>query len=177
MFSPLFFKQKVMNKYYFLIFLILSIIIKAQGNFVQINGKTNINSFKCANDSFHFSAGVLQENSLPPNINLKVSEFDCGNRIITKDFQKTLEADKFPVMSIRFLGLTKTQNSYTAVVEVKMMNHSKKYNIEFDLEKNKLLGKRKVKFSDFDIEPPRRMGGMIVVKDDLDLAFSLAVQN
>jgi polyisoprenoid-binding protein YceI len=129
------------------------------------------------NNKFKADAGIytFTEKNLP-YIVLKVNDFDCGNRMMTKDFQKILNAEKYPNMTIKFINFIKNQTSYLAVVEVKMMNQSKRYNIEFEVENNKLIGRKNVKFSDFNITPPKKMGGMIVVKDDLDLTFSLATK-
>lgn len=92
---------------------------------------------------------------------------------MTKDFQKTLDSDNYPNLTIKILKFIKGQNSYNAVVEVQMMNRNKTYNVQFNLENGKYVGKKSVKFSEFNIKPPKKMGGMIVVKDDLNLLFSL----
>ncbi|WP_312768287.1 YceI family protein [Epilithonimonas sp.] len=164
-------------KLLYLLFGFFSLFTFAQGNFVQINGSTNVNKFQCTNNKFKADAGgyTFSEKNLP-NIVLKVTDFDCGNRMMTKDFQKILNAEKYPNMTIKFISFTKNQGGINALVEVKMMDQSKRYNIEFDIENNKLIGRKNVKFSDFNITPPKRMGGMIVVKDDLDLIFSLATK-
>ncbi len=161
------------------IFLIMfGIPVTAQENYVQINGNTNINSFKCTNNTFRKSseAYIINEKTLP-NIILKVEDFDCRNKIMTSDFQKTLAAEEYPYLSIRFISINKTPKIYNAQIEVKMMNRSKIYNITFCSENGKLTGKRIVKFSDFNIKPPKKMGGIIVVKDELNLVFALAANH
>jgi len=164
-------------KLLYLLFGFITLFAQAQENFVQINGSTNVNKFQCVNNKFKAEAGVyaFTERNLP-NIILKVNEFDCGNKMMTKDFQKILNSEKYPNMTIKFINFTKVQKNYIAVVEVKMMNQSKRYNVEFEIENNKLIGRKNVKFSDFNITPPKKMGGMIVVKDDLNLVFSLATK-
>jgi len=164
-------------KLLYILFGLATFFAQAQENFVQINGSTNVNKFQCVNNKFKAETGVYNftDRSLP-NIILKVNEFDCGNKMMTKDFQKILNAEKYPNMIVKFINITKTQKNYIAVVEVKMMNQSKRYNVEFEVENNKLIGRKNVKFSDFKITPPKKMGGMIVVKDDLDLIFSLATK-
>lgn len=155
----------------------MTFFVSAQENSIKINGSTNINKFQCINNKFKNDGGVytFSEKNLP-NIVLKVTDFDCGNRMMTKDFQKILNAEKYPNMTIKFISFIKNQGGFNALVEVKMMDQSKRYNIEFDIENNKLVGRKNVKFSDFNITPPKRMGGMIVVKDDLDLIFSLTTK-
>lgn len=166
-----------MRLLYFLFGLLLSIVINAQENYVQINGSTNVSTFRCINNKFRADAGVytFSEKNLP-NIILKITDFDCGNRLMTKDFQKILYAEKYPEMTIRFVSFIRNQKNFSAVVEVKMMNQSKRYNIDFGVENNRLIGRKNVKFSDFNIIPPKKMGGMIVVKDDLNLIFSLSTK-
>lgn len=166
-----------MRLLYFLFGLLLSIVINAQENYVQINGSTNVSTFRCINNKFRADAGVytFSEKNLP-NIILKITDFDCGNRLMTKDFQKILYAEKYPEMTIRFVSFIRNQKNFSAVVEVKMMNQSKRYNIDFGVENNRLIGRKNVKFSDFNIIPPKKMGGMIVVKDDLNLIFCLSTK-
>lgn len=155
--------------------LLLGIFMSAQDNYIQISGSTNINTFKCTNNTFRTPGGnfTISERNLP-NIALKVDDFDCRNKMMTSDFQKTLSAEDHPYLNIRFLSLDKNKAVYNAQIEVKMINRSKIYNITLWLENGKLTGKRSVKFSDFNILPPTKMGGMIVVKDDLNLVFALA---
>ena len=165
-----------MRPFYILLLFLISIIkLSAQENFVKINGSTNVNTFQCINSKFKSESYSFSEKNLP-NIILKVTDFDCGNKMMTKDFQKILNAEKYPEMTIKFLNFTRNQKKFLAVVEVKMMNQSRKYNVEFNLENNKMVGRKNVKFSDFNITPPKKMGGMVVVKDDLDLTFSLSTK-
>lgn len=156
--------------------MITIIKIGAQENFVKINGSTNVNSFQCINSKFKNDGAYSFSEKNLPNIILKVTDFDCGNKMMTKDFQKILNAEKYPEMTIKFINFTRNQKKYMAVVEVKMMNQIRKYNVEFNLENNKMVGRKNIKFSDFNITPPKKMGGMIVVKDDLDLTFSLSTK-
>lgn len=151
-------------------------MITAQENFVKINGNTNVSSFQFINTTFKNDRGSysFSEKNLP-NIILKVSDFDCRNKMMVKDFQKILNSEKYPEMTIRFISLIKNQKNLIAFIEVKMMNQSKRYHVEFNIQNNKLIGHKNVKFSEFNIIPPKKMGGVIVVKDDLDLIFSLAM--
>lgn len=162
-----------------LLLIISPVMFIAQQNGVEINGWTNVNTFKCTNINFKNSPTIYSftGNQLP-NLQLQVNDFDCKNRMMTADFRKTLHSDKYPVLTIKFLNFTKTgANRFSATVEVKMMTVTRKYNIEFSEYKNSLVGNKRLKFSDFNIVPPKKMGGMVYVKDELDLLFSLAVKD
>ncbi len=169
-----------MRKYVSMILIFLGVMLcTAQQNMVQINGSTNINKFKCSNTNFKFDKGSYSflANRLP-EISLNVNEFDCGNGMMTKDFRKTLKADIYPRLYISFVNfIKKSNNKYSADVEVKMMNKTVRYNIDFSLINNKLIGSRIVNFSDFGITPPRKMGGMIVVRDSLNMVFNMAAKD
>lgn len=144
-------------------------------NQIVILGKTNINSFKCINDDFKGTINT-DANRLPV-LSLFVNNFDCRHRTMTSDFRKTLNAESFPRMEIKFLRFSKiSQNQYNGLMEVKIMNKSNIYDATFTSNGNFLSANRKVKFSDFGITPPRKMGGTIVVRDDLDLSLNLAVR-
>ncbi len=163
-----------MKNYLSLILILLAISASGQENYIQINGNTNINSFKCINTAFKPSnIGFSLNSKQLPNLSLKVDDFDCRNKVMTADFKKTLSADDHPYLNIKFLNIDKNKNIYNSTIEVRMMNKSKTYNIILNLENGKLIGKRTVKFSDFNIKPPKKMGGMVVVKDDLNLIFEL----
>ena len=163
-----------MKNIYLLIIIFLGLQLQAQENYIQINGSTNVNTFKCLNNSLKTPGGEYNFGDKQlPNISLKVKDFDCKNKLMTSDFQKTLSADEYPMMNIKFLSIAKANNQYNALVEVKMMDKTKTYNIIFTEENGKLISKKNVKFSDFGIKPPKKMGGMIIVKDNLNLQFSL----
>lgn len=166
------------NSIIILFILIFSQLVTAQKNGVEINGWTNIGTFKCTNANFQNSGSIYSFTGTQlPNIPVKVTDFDCKNKIMTSDFRKTLHADKYPVLTIKFLNFNKLKaNRFSALVEVKMMNVTRKYTIEFSEYHDSLVGNKRLKFSDFNIVPPKKMGGMVYVKDEIDLLFSLATK-
>jgi len=77
----------------------------------------------------------------------------------------------------RTVEFTKSSgNKFQAIEEVKMMTVSKKYPVEFTSYNNSLVGNKRLRFSDFNIIPPKKMGGMVCVKDELHLVFILATK-
>ena len=165
------------NNIIILLFIIIPTLIFSQNNGVEIRGWTNVNTFKCSNDNFKKSNSVYSftGNQLP-NVQLQVTDFDCRNKMMTSDFRKILHANQYPVLNIKFLDFDKASaNKFTAMVEVKIMNVTRKYAIEFSKNQSSLVGTKRLKFSDFNIVPPKKMGGMIYVKNEIDLLFSLAI--
>jgi len=141
---------------------------------VTILGKTNVNSFKCVNTQLQEIKIPNEPSSGLPNFQMKTADFNCGGKMMTQDFRKTLLADKFPSMTVRFLKAVKTgTNKYLGTFEVKITGRTRIYETELMEVKNLLNGQKTVKFSDFNLVPPKKMGGMIVVNDVLNLSFSL----
>ena len=161
-----------------LVFLLFPLLSLAQKNSVVINGWTNVGTFKCVNTDFEKSQTIYSfVGSQLPNIPLEVAAFDCKNKIMTADFRKTLNSSKYPNLTIRFIHFAKLKNNrFTALVEVKMMNVTKTYNIEFSEYQGSLAGNKRLSFSDFNMVPPKKMGGMVYVKDEIDLLFRLAIR-
>ena len=167
------------NKIIIVLLFFFSVSICSQKNGLEIKGWTNINNFKCSNPKFKNSSSVYSfiGNQLP-NISVAIEDFDCRNKMMTADFRKVLQSDKYPNMTIKFLEFKKSAgNKFEALVEVKMMTVARKYNIEFSNYNNSLVGNKRLKFSDFKIVPPKKMGGMVYVKDELDLVFSLETKD
>lgn len=157
---------------------ICSASVSAQMSAIEIIGKTNVNTFKCINKdvgSININFNRINAQNLPEII-VPVKDFDCHNRIMTRDLQSTVKMEEFPNFRIKFLSLSQVSTgNYRANIEVRMMNRVKSYLVDFLLSSGTLYGKKGIKFSDFAISPPRRMGGMIVVNDNLNLSFSLKV--
>ena len=157
------------------LFLLLSFgFAFSQDNTVEIIGKTNVNTFKCTNSNISKPTGSFYSESRLPVLQLKVNDFDCRNRMMTTDFRKILNATDHPNFSVRFINFKKNANSYfSAIVEVKILNRKRFYTVNFFESKGILTGNETVRFSDFGIVPPKKMGGTIVVKDNLELTFQL----
>lgn len=164
-----------MKKLVFAYFLIGFALLSAQVNNVVVNGKTNVNTFKCVNDKFNQASNnySFKKNELP-YLQLEVNNFDCGNKVMTSDMKKTLKADKFPKMYVKFVSFQKiSDKQYNAKIEVKLTDKTRYYTTSFYSVKNTLVGREYVRFSDFGLKAPTKMGGMIVVEDVLNLVLTL----
>ncbi|RCU44795.1 hypothetical protein DQ356_00845 [Chryseobacterium lacus] len=171
----LFLKIMVMKNLAFLLSLLISGLLFSQGNSVVVNGKTNVNTFKCTHDKFNQASNnySFKKDQLP-YLQLEVNHFDCKNRIMTQDLRKTLKADHFPTMYVRFLSFQKvSEKQYTATIEVKLTGKIRNYTTSFYPVNNTLVGREYVRFSDFGLKAPTKMGGMIVVEDQLNLILTL----
>ena len=130
------------------------------------------------------AAGGVQ---LQGYIRPEVLHFDCHMKAMTDDLRKTLKAKQFPRMTIRFLSLSQyptaamRQNILTGQVLIELAGITRRYDVNYNvLAANNdivhLIGTRRVQFTDFKIDPPRKLGGLIRTDNDLSVVFSLRVK-
>jgi hypothetical protein len=156
-----------------------------------VNGVTNVNKFSCLilpsakTDTIMVTKGQLGALLLSGSINIKINEFDCSNSIMTRQLKKTLKANEFPYLHIRFLSLKifdkdLQTRAVKGQVEIELAGKSKSFPIEYQLSisKNKMIlrGNQSINFSDFNLHPPTKMGKLIKVKDKLDVALYLNME-
>ncbi|MES2810346.1 MAG: YceI family protein [Bacteroidota bacterium] len=164
-----------------------------QNSSLSVNGTTNINKFTCDIPSYGQTDTITLVKSrnyksvvLSGSIGLKTQSFDCHNAMMTRDLRKTLKANQYPILRIRFLSisnlpvLTNRPEPITGLVAIAIAGVSKQFEVNYQIavdEQNTihLLGSRDVNFSDFELIPPRKLGGMIKTNDKLSVAFHLKI--
>jgi hypothetical protein len=166
----------------------------SQNSSLSVNGSTNINAFSCVIPAYdQVDTLTVSENNkagvviLSGMIGLSISSFDCHNSGMTKQLQKTLKEKQFPVLFIRFLSLHKlpelsTKPEFiTGLVNINLAGVNKRFEINYQISQDAqkvihLLGSRDLNFSDFNLIPPTKLGGMIKTKDKLTVTFHLKMK-
>jgi hypothetical protein len=162
-----------------------------QGSSLTVNGSTNINTFQCDIANYDLPDTVTcfklqQRGAVLPmtgKLNLSIDAFDCHNKMMTSDLRKTLKAKDFPILSVRFITINsfpdfKNPIKITGIVDIGLAGVSKKFEINYyftadDKQQVHLKGDQKIHFSDFNLNPPSKLGGMIKAKDELLVVFKL----
>lgn len=161
---------------------------------LTINGKTNINNFKCGIQRY-CGADTLVIKETPNEkpvilkgfVGLEATTFDCGLAPMTHDFNKTLKANDFPIIGIDFRSferipdLTCPQDKFLAEVAISMAGVTKLFKMPCLFETTRkgeifLRGERAFQFSDFNLKAPQRMMGMIKVNENLFVQFNLSLK-
>ena len=158
---------------------------------LKVNGSTNINKFSCIipeysqPDKFVFYRGNKSEPmKITGSMPLDIKKFDCGNAMMTSDLRKTLKAKIYPKIIISFLSLSRypelslKEGTIKGTVTIELAGTVKRFEIDYkytmSADKNlRLIGIKQVNFSDFNIDPPRRLGGMIKTNNELNVEFML----
>lgn len=161
-----------------------------------ISGESNMNDFRCEVDRYYSADNLRLHDSQEEEyifsqneMVINLMEFDCGRKLITRDFRESLNADRNPEMIIRFLSLDKMpadnpnheNEKISGSLNVNIAGVTKDIKVDFKVSNNGngttyLNGSHHLLFSDFDLVPPTKMWGLINVKNDLEVTFNLVLQ-
>jgi len=159
---------------------------------LKVDGSTNVNNFSCAISNYNKPDTILVTRNVSPvllngNIQLDVQNFDCHNGIMTADLRKTLKAKEFPKLVIRFLNISRypdadaRQPITKGAVFIELAGVARRFDVDYKVVSSEnnyinLVGSRVVNFSDFNLTPPRKLGGMIRTKNELSVEFNLRLK-
>jgi YceI-like domain len=164
-----------------------------QNSNLSVQGSSNVNRFSCIIKSIGICDTLFVTDNNATAVALKgclkidVLAFNCHNSLIQKDLRKTLKAEEYPKMTIRFLSLkkmpllTRQSEAITGWVEVELAGTKKVMELNYLFVTNTagdilLNGARKFCFSDFSLQPPRKMAGLVKIKDEFDVQFQLVLR-
>jgi hypothetical protein len=159
---------------------------------LTIDGKTNVNSFQCATARYVGSDTlVLIEGSRRKPyfqkgyVGLDAASFDCGMPVMTHDFGKTIKSKEYPAISIEFISFERipvytSKDKFKGKVKISLAGVTKTFQMDCTIEPKEtglihLQGGRTFTFSDFELEAPKKMMGLIKVDDTLVVNFHLVL--
>ena len=159
---------------------------------LRIQGATNLSSFGCDIVGYNRPDTIdcSEEHAISKLVTLKgyleiaISKFDCHNKMLTNDLRKTLKADAYPTFVIRFLSLERApliqdnKDFLRGWVEIELGGTCRRFEVAYSFIKSgssfiQLNGKRSFNFADFKLTPPKKLAGLVKVKDKFDVDFNL----
>ena len=163
------------------------------GGSLKVDGSTNVNQFSCAitNYSKPDTIQVTRGNNLPVKLNgairLDVKNFDCRNKPMTDELRKILKAKEHPKLMIKFVSVNQypeansKNKTINGIVFIELAGVTKKYEVHYkvisaDDTHIHLVGTRDVLFTEFNITPPKKLGGMIRTNDKLEVEFNVRMK-
>lgn len=154
---------------------------------LRINGTSNVNDFVCSyqrefeSDTLSHRVELFNQHLSVQGDTLKldIDSFDCGRRGINRDFRKTLKTENSKNISISLQKLSFSEcKPQTIGVDISIAGVTKPYEIflnEFSVKENviSVKGRKNFLMSDFGIDPPTALLGLIKVRDYLEIDFEL----
>lgn len=164
-----------------------------KGGTLKVDESTNINKFCCKITDYGKPDTIaIYKNEATKEVQLLMSgklaldikTFNCGNALMTADLRKTLKVKEFPNLYITFLSLSKlpevgkTLTNIFGWVEIELAGVKKRFLVNYTFTSGSkttfhLKGIQNINFSDFNLTPPRKLGGMIRANERLDVEFQL----
>ena len=165
------------------------ILITSQ-SLLQINGTSNVTDFKCGYNIKNLNEPIRIHYETADNLIrfekseliLENNEFDCGGKGINKDFHGLLKSETYPTIILKLKEIKlnpKKKNKADALIEIEIAGTSQSYlmQTEFSNENDWLIsGQLNLNIQDFDLKAPKKMLGLIVVSEDIEIVFKLVVR-
>ena len=157
-----------------------------EGSKLGINGTSNVSNFECnyknrissdtLSHTITFSDSLIVAGDA---IQLSSNAFDCGKKPINRNLRKTLKAKDYPLLELELISIEIADEvpfqaslvvmiagvQRTEVVTITELS-TEEFGIRFKGEGDILL-------TDFNLNPPRALFGLIKVNDRVDIHFDL----
>jgi hypothetical protein len=162
---------------------------------LNIEGTTNINSYKCAisryvgNDTLvlHEGGKDIRPVFVKGAVELDASSFDCGMALMTSDFHRAINSEVYPAIVIDFISFERmptyraSPEQFKGIMKISLGGVTKLFEVNCGIEANPsgvihLVGSRDFLFSDFELTPPTRMLGAVKVNNALKVSFHLRLK-
>lgn len=152
---------------------------------VVISGSTNINSFQLIyNEENYSEISSNTEDILSDLVKLSipVQKIEAESTSMKKDFLKMVNADKYPIINIALTELITSDFSNSTdtchQINLTMNGITKSYTCFPSVEKDsfgnvQLSGNLNVKLSEFNIQPPKKIMGLIKVENEVFISFKV----
>ncbi|MGC1633311.1 MAG: YceI family protein [Gelidibacter sp.] len=157
---------------------------------LNINGTSNVSDFKCVYNiknlghpiRIHYEKDndvIRFENSI---LVLENSGFDCGGKVINRDFHGLLQSDIYPEIILRLKEVRvkhHKKNTADAIVEIEIAGIKNSYHMEIQFKNEQdwhIAGQLKLNINKFNLKAPKKMLGLIVVSDEIEISFKLVIK-
>lgn len=155
---------------------------------LTITGDTNISKFSCSFNSellpqnleVTYSTNSSQIDLKNAVLVLNNNGFNCGNRQINNDFHSLLKTEEHPEIKLEIKRIILEDPSKAkADVIISIAGKQNRYTIPVRVVSQPATcfeGSLELDIKDFSLEPPKKMFGIIKVKDDIVINFNLSVE-
>lgn len=138
-----------------------------------VEGSTSIGNFTCDYDLKIKDTLFLNKKSALI-YKLPIKEFGCGNFMLNRDFRKTLKEKEHPQVSIVLSDVRQSGVNYLYTLHLDLAGKKKTFhNLVLIKQGRGYKGDLELKFSDFNLVAPQKLGGAIKIKEEIQLSILL----
>lgn len=162
------------------------ISVDSEKSRLWLEGSSNVNNFQCRAEQYQTQIDPPSgERTIDVEIDITVEGFECGKRRMNRDLYETLQSQKFPSISFYYLttdSLTylDEDDHYTMVVTGILRVAGTEKEIQFPMDAVlaedgtvRATGKTTLRMTEYNVDPPRALFGLVRVNDELTVHFEL----
>ena len=163
------------------------IIVLPSSN-LTIIGDSNIAKFQCKFETSYLDKSQVVRYSLVGNqviftdavLALDNRGFDCGSRGINQDFNDLLQTEQHPKILLELKkAVISSPTQALATVRITIAEKHKIFEVPVVIEPGEVArfkGNLQLNIREYGLEPPKKLFGMIVIKDEIEINFDLFVK-
>ncbi len=160
-------------------------------NQITIEGETNINQFNFVFDNSRYDIASIEEKGTQEKHTREIVEFEIpvkgfkgDNYLMENDFYNLLDAGKFPFIVVGiekallqkiFIDADNSAIKFYITIAGNTKHLKGEYITYSQNDITLLSGKAKIRLTDFALEPPQKMMGMLKVKDVIFIKFDISL--
>ena len=130
-------------------------------------------------------SGTVEQIAATGELTVLISRFDCGLRPMTKDLRETLKGKQFPEITFNLIsastdgqGSNGVGSTVTAIGDLTIAGQTRRVDMTGSLSLDdhghyQVSGSRQLLLTDFGMDPPTKMLGLIKVRNEIDVFFDL----
>lgn len=160
-------------------------------NQIVIEGETNINQFNFTFDNSRYDVLTINEQAKSENPKKEIIEFEIpvkgfkgDNYLMENDFYTLLNASNHPIIIVGieksllqkiFFGTAGSVIDFYITIAGKTKRVTGEYTTNCKNDLTILTGNANIRLTDFSIDPPQKMLGMLKVKDLIFIKFDISM--
>lgn len=163
-------------------------------SYLQIHGKSNVNVFTCTcRQVFHplpFRMGAHKDKDKwgfqHTVLKVQTQLFDCGNKVMNRDMYLALKAKDYPEMSIELDAVQRMEGMGPQWQDIKVWTRITIAGVTQRVwlparvrqpaeGRWQIKARKDLKMSDFKIDPPTALMGMIKTYDEISIELDLLI--
>ena len=154
-------------------------------NFIVISGESNINQFNFTYELQRYLLVNLSDQKKDSNqleLALPTKDFKTGNPLMYEDFLQLMKESQYPKIVIgipkdQLISLEQQSNTICPSMSITIAGITHTYKINCSLincsDNMLLVGSQKIMLSDFKLNPPEKLYGLVKVNDEITVNFSI----
>jgi polyisoprenoid-binding protein YceI len=145
-----------------------------------------VNSFGCEAQDVTLDAKAANSEAIEATVDVAVAELECGRERMNRDLQIAMHAEEHPKITYYLESAFQTESSDNEVISINAIGFLRVAGvvrkvevlataIQSDDGSYRLSGSLPIRMTDYNIDPPRALAGLIRVHDDIVVQFDLTV--